>query len=160
MPVFSKPIQPTSTEDLPRSSRKRTLNPKLATEDNVHPQAKAIKWRKLEAGASTSQSNSNKNSAKRPKPPTKKSGGPTSHVKSHGQKEFTIEDDEDIIMHDKEDDEEDSEEDDGEKIEDEEEEKEDDDELQVDNDKSQDSDEDTESNDVDLKELGMLRPPS
>jgi hypothetical protein len=164
MPVFSKPVQPTSTVDIPRSSRKRTLNPKLTTEDNVHPQANAIKRRKIQddAGASTSQSNKNKNSVK---PPAKKSRG-MSQAKSYGQKGY-IEDDEDsdIIMNDKDSDEEENEEE--LEVDDDEEEK-DDNELQEDNDKLQEGNESegNESEDdvgsqeeLDQKELGMLHPP-
>ena len=92
MPAFSKPVQPTSVEDIPRSSRKWTLHPKLASEDNVHPQAKAIKRQKLEA-------ESNKVPAKLP------ASRSMSQVKPHGQKRYTEveeDDDKDVIMNDNE----------------------------------------------------------
>ena len=42
MPAFSKPVR-SYEEDMPWPVRKRTLNPKLTSEDNVHEDA--IKWR-------------------------------------------------------------------------------------------------------------------
>ena len=52
---FSKPIQESDNEALPRNSRKHTLNPKLTSADNVNKDAAAIKRRKLnEAIPSTS----------------------------------------------------------------------------------------------------------
>ena len=148
MPVFSKPVQPTSTANIPRSSRKRTLNPKLSTEDNVHPEA--TKRRKLEEAKSTSKSSSNKN-------PARNLGGSTLQVKSHGRKVHIEDDDEDIIMNDNEDEEE--EEKDNEEEEEKNEEENDDDELQEENDESELEDDVESQEELDRKELGMLHPP-
>jgi hypothetical protein len=51
---FSKPVRKSSAETLP-VKRKRTLNPKLASEDNVHQDA--VKRRKLNAQAASTSKN-------------------------------------------------------------------------------------------------------
>jgi hypothetical protein len=140
MPAFSKPLQPTSTaaDSIPRSSRKRTLHPKLASEDNVHPQAHAIKRQKL-----ASEADSKRNQAKLP---ARKSGGSTSQVKGCVEVEDDS-DDEDLIMNDEENgDEEENE--NGSLPEDEGPEK---------NDES-DPEDDESQEELDRKNLGMLHP--
>jgi hypothetical protein len=155
MPALKKPV-PTSTEDIPRSSRKRTLNPKLTTEDNVHPEANDIKRRKLEAGASLagSQSNSNKKTVK---PPAKRNSRPKSQVKSRKQQPcIEVEDDDDEVMIINDEEEKHEEKDNNESQED----------KDSDNSESQKEDVETESEEdvesqeeLDRKELGMLHPP-
>jgi hypothetical protein len=49
MPAFSKPVPPSAAVEITQT-RKRTINPKLLSEDNVH--ADAVKRRKLEQAKS------------------------------------------------------------------------------------------------------------
>jgi hypothetical protein len=72
MPAFSKPVPPSAAIDTTKTVRKRTLNPKLTSEDNVH--ADAVKRRKLEhakSGNSIATMSSTSSTTKQAKATTK-----------------------------------------------------------------------------------------
>src|ERR1700678_2810277 len=50
MPAFSKPVPPAAAIKTTQTGRKRTLDPKLTSEDNVH--ADAVKRRKIQQAKS------------------------------------------------------------------------------------------------------------
>jgi hypothetical protein len=66
MPAFSKPVPPSAAETT-KTGRKRTLNPKITSEDNVH--ADAVKRRKLEQAKSGNSTTSGSHVNAEPKNP-------------------------------------------------------------------------------------------
>ena len=88
MPAFSKPVPPSAAIETTQTGRKRTLNPKLTSEDNVH--ADAVKRRKIQqakSGNSTTSGSRVINAEPRnPTPPAKKTKATTkakAKAKSH-----------------------------------------------------------------------------
>ena len=86
MPAFSKPVPPSAAIETTQTGRKRTLNPKLTSEDNVH--ADAVKRRKIQQSKSGNSTTSGSHvinaEPKNPTPPAKKTKATTkAKGKSH-----------------------------------------------------------------------------
>ena len=86
MPMFSQPV----LEEIPRNARKRTLNPKLTSMDNVHKDA--VKKRKIHEESSSSKSTPAFNPTSAPKKTPAAKNNAAAQPKPTNSRQMSVED--------------------------------------------------------------------